>query len=206
MTRKELSQAADLSSGGGLTQLLNELEESGFIARYTLFDKKFRNSIYRLTDFYSSFYLRFIKNNTNFEEGGWINAVDHPAQRAWAGFAYEQVCLSHVTQIKKALGISGILSQSFSWKSQEEENNAQIDLVIDRRDHVVNLCEIKYSLNEYAITKEYIAKLRNKIGSFRNETKTKKAIHLTMITTYGLKKNKYVGNVQNELTMDMLFE
>ena len=205
MTRKELTKATGLSSGGGLTNILNELEESGFIARYTPFDKKYRNSIYRVTDFYSLFYLKFIEKNTNFDEGTWINAIDHPAQRAWAGYAYEQVCLAHVEQLKKALGISGILSQVFSWKSQEAGNGAQIDLVINRRDHVVNVCEIKYSINEFAITKEYAANLRNKIGSFREETKTKNAIHLTMITTYGLKKNKYFGMAQNEITMDALF-
>ena len=138
MTRKELIKTTGLKTGGIFTRRLEELEESGFITRYHPFNKKVQNTLYRLSDFYSLFYLKFIKNNTNFNEGVWMNAIDHPTQRSWAGFAYEQVCLAHIAQIKKALGISGVVTNSLSWKSNLSENGAQVDLVIDRRDQVIN--------------------------------------------------------------------
>ncbi len=207
MTRNEISQATRIKSGGSLTDKLEALEESGFITRYTPFNKKSKDFIYRLSDFYSLFYLKFIKNNTNYDKGIWINAIDNPAQRAWGGYAFEQICLAHTPQIKKALEIGGIISHTLSWKSKESENGAQIDLLIDRRDQVVNLCEIKYSINAYKITKAYAENLRNKIGTFKQETKTRKAIFLTMITTYGVEKNAHsISLVQNNITMDALFE
>lgn len=207
MTRKELSKSTDMKTGGSLSRRLDELEESGFITRYTAFNKKSQYSIYRLSDFYSLFYLKFIKDNTNYNEGVWLNAIDSPSQRTWAGFAFEQVCLAHIPQIKKALGISGVLTSSSSWKSMQSNDGAQVDLVIDRRDQIVNLCEVKYSINPYLITKSYADKLRNKIGVFKNETKTRKAIFLTMITTYGLERNEYATSlVQNDLKMNALFE
>jgi len=206
MTRKELSKATGMKTGGSMTKRLNELEESGFISPYRLFNKP-KSILYRLSDFYSLFYLKFIKDNTNYDEGIWINAIDNPSQRAWAGYAFEQICLAHVPQIKKALGINGIISHTSSWQSSKSAKGAQIDLVIDRRDQVVNLCEVKYSINPYLITKAYSDNLRNKMGAFRNETKTRKAIFLTMITTYGLERNKHSTSlVQNEITMDAFFE
>jgi AAA+ ATPase superfamily predicted ATPase len=206
ITRQEIAKTVDIKSGGSLTKRLVELEESGFITRYTPFTQKTKDTLYRLSDFYSFFYLKFIDKNTNFDEGIWINAIDNPKQRAWSGYTFEQVCLAHIPQIKKALGISGVITQSASWKNTSAENNAQIDLVIDRRDQVINLCEVKFSINPYTITKSYNENLRNKIGVFRAETKTRKAVFLTFITTYGLTKNKYsTGLVQNEITMDDLF-
>lgn len=207
MTRKEISKVTGIKTGGSLTKFLLELEESGFISQYTPFNAKKKDHLFRLSDFYSLFYLKFIKNNTNYNEGVWLNAIDNTSQRAWAGYAFEQICLAHVSQIKKALGISGIISQSFSWKSSSSEQGAQVDLVIDRRDQVVNLCEVKYSINSFLITKAYADNLRNKIGTFRRETQTKKALFLTMITTFGLERNAHAASlVQNEITMDALFD
>ena len=207
LSRSELTKMSGLPSGGSLTNMLDELEESGFITRYTPFNKKSRDTLYRLSDFYSLFYLRFIEENTNYEEGVWTNAIDHPAQRAWTGYAYRQICLAHIPQIKKALGISGVITQSSAWRSRRVENGAQVDLLIDRRDQVVNLCETKYSINPYTITKSYADKLRNKVGTFKSETRTRKAVFLTMITTFGLERNQHSTSlVQNEITMDALFE
>lgn len=207
MTRSEISKVTKIKTGGNMSKLLIELEESGFIKPYNVFNKMIKDTHYRLSDFYSSFYLKFINNNTNYEEGVWVNAIDHPAQRAWAGFAFEQICLAHISQIKKALGISGVLSNSTSWRSRQSEKGAQIDLLIDRRDQVINLCEVKYSLHPYNISKSYSENLRNKIGTFKEETKTKKTIFLTMISTYGLERNEYSSAlIQNEITMDDLFE
>ena len=207
LTRGELIKITGLPSGGSLTRLLDELEESGFITRYTPFNKKSKDTLFRLSDFYSLFYLRFLQENKNYDEGVWINAIDHPAQRAWTGYAFEQICLAHIPQIKKALGISGVITQSSTWRSQKSPDGAQVDLLIDRRDHVVNLCEIKYSINPYIITKSYADKLRNKIGTFKAETNTRKAVFLTMVTTFGLERNQHSTSlVQKEITMDALFD
>jgi AAA+ ATPase superfamily predicted ATPase len=207
LTRKEISTHTGIASGGRMTNLLDELEESGFIGRYTPFSGRKRDVLYRLADFYSRFYLKFIKGNTNYQEGIWTNTLDSPSKRAWSGYAFEQVCIEHLPQIKKAIGIAGVVTQFSTWKSQNSDPGAQIDIVIDRRDRTINLCEVKFSVNSFSITKSYAENLRNKIGVFRAETKTKKSVFLTMITTYGVDKNKYSTSlVQNEVTMDALFE
>ena len=131
--------------------------------------------------------------------------IDSPKHRAWSGYAFEQVCLAHIPQIKKALGISGIETKTSSWKSTQSKDGAQIDLVIDRRDGVINLCEMKFSISPFIIDKKYDAELRNKVGTFRTETQTKKSAFLTMLTTYGLQDNSYADNVQSNFKMEILF-
>jgi hypothetical protein len=207
LTRKEIIKLSQLPESGISTKVLDELEKSGFIRRYLPFKKRNRDALFQLVDFYSLFFLRFIEKSNPLDEGTWINAIDNPAQRAWSGYAFEQVCLYHVQQIKKALGISGILTQTSTWRSKQKQNGAQIDLVIDRRDHVINLCEMKFSMTPYTISKSYADKLMQKINVFRQETNTNKALHLTMVTTNGLKQNNWSINlVQNDLSMDILFE
>ncbi len=205
-TRNEIIEDSKISDGGGLSTILNELEESGFIRKYVPFNKKLRDSLYQLTDFYSLFYINFIQNYQLTDKDFWIKAIDNPQHRAWSGYAYEQVCLSHLDQIKKALGISGIETKTSSWRSKSIENGAQVDLVIDRRDQAINLCEMKFSINKFEIDKKYDEVLREKIGVFRSDTKTRKSVFMTMITTFGLQNNKFSGNVQNDLNMDILFE
>ena len=206
LTREEISAETKLPTGGSLTQLLEELEESGFIRKYSPFGKTERNSLYQLGDFFSLFHTKFIKRQKMFDKNHWEKMVDNPKQKAWSGYAFEQVCLTHSEQIKKALGISGVSTKESAWKSTQSKEGAQIDLVIDRRDGVINLCEMKFSNSLFTIDKKYDAELRNKIAAFRTETRTKKALFLTMITTYGLKGNSYSANVQNDLKMDVLFE
>ena len=207
LTREELIKGAKLKSGGGVSRILKELEESNFIRKYKAYGKKQRDSLYQLSDFYSLFYLRFLKNEEAADDYSWLDNMDHPKQRTWSGYAFEQVCLAHIPQIKKSLGIGGVHTVSSSWiASGEADRGTQIDLVIDRRDNVINLCEMKFSTAPFAIDKKYDEELRNKAGVFRYETKTRKAIYLTMITTFGLKWNMYAGNVQNDITMDALFE
>ena len=207
LTRNELMEATGKTNSGHLTALLDELEESGFIRKYAPFGKKTRSSLYQLVDFYVLFYLRFINDTPLFDENNWINALDNPKYRAWSGYAFEQVCLSHTVGIKKALGISGIQTMTSSWRSSSTETGAQIDLVIDRRDQIVNLFEIKFSIDTFSIDKKYAEVLRNKISAFKQETGTRKSVFLTFITTFGLKANQYsMGLVQNDLTMDSLFD
>jgi uncharacterized protein len=120
------------------------LEVSGFIRKYAPYGKKSRNSLYQLVDFYTLFYLKFIKDMPIFDEINWVSSIDNPQHRAWSGYAFEQICLAHVSQIKHALGISGIQTLTSGWRSTDSKQGAQIDLVIDRRDEIINLCEMKY--------------------------------------------------------------
>ena len=206
LTREDILKRTKLPNNGTTTQLLEELEESGFIRKYQPFQKTNRQSLFQLVDFYTLFYLKFIKNAQFLDTGNWLALTDSPIYKAWSGYAFEQVCLMHTPQIKQALGISGVFSQSSSWRSKESENGAQIDLLIDRRDRVINLFEIKFSSETYTITKAYSEQLRQKMGVFKAETNTSKAVWLVLLTTFGLKKNEHSGSlVQHDLTMNCLF-
>ena len=206
LTRGEIIKISKLPDAGSTTNILDELEKSGFIRKYFPFQNKKRNSLYQLSDFYTLFYLRFIEHSEPNDLNNWSNATDKPSYRAWSGYAFEQICLHHIPQIKKALGIAGVISYSSGWKGQSEGQGTQIDLLIDRRDQVINLCEMKFSIAPFLISKSYAENLNNKIQVFRTATKTRKAIHLTMITTFGVQPNKYSSIVQKDLTMDVLFE
>lgn len=207
MERAELLKIAKIAEGGNATKILRELEESSFITKYPAFGKNTRYTLYQLTDFYSLFYLKFIKTTTELDKDFWLNAIDDPQVRAWSGYAFEQVCLMHLDQIKQALGISGVQTRSSAWIGEANGQKAQVDLVIDRRDQVINLCEMKFSLTAFNIDKKYAEELREKIGIFRAATKTQKAIFLTLVTTFGLQSSSAsMGLVQNDLTMDILFK
>jgi len=206
LQRREIIKLSGISSGGTLTKVLADLEESGFICSYTSLDNKRKNTLYRLSDYYTAFYFRFIKSGKYQGKNSWINLIDNPAQRTWQGYAFEQICLDHVWQIKKALGISGVQSNHATWRGGTNEKSAQIDLLIDRRDLVINLCECKFSLDSFSINKDYSEKLRSKIATFKKVTKTKKSVFLTMITTYGVDKNKYANLLmQDEVLLGDLF-
>jgi AAA+ ATPase superfamily predicted ATPase len=202
LTREIISCLIDFGNGGNLTRILLDLEECGFIRKIKPFGSKKNNTLYYLADPFVAFYLTFIRNAES--ENFWSSYLDNAGHRAWSGFAFEQVCLAHINQIKKALGISGIHTNSVSWISRGNGKGAQIDLVIDRADKVINICEIKFAKGPFEIDRSYEAALREKIEIFRNTTKTLKALHLTMITTYGVKPGKYAGIVQSEVTMDEL--
>lgn len=207
LSRGDLAKAAKLSQGGRFTKVLKELEQCGFIQKYLPFGKKKKGSLYQLTDQYSLFYLKFVKNSKSSGAGAWLSMIDHPAWRAWSGYAFERICIYHLAQIKKHLGIEVVHTEVSAWKSSSSEQAAQIDLVIDRRDRIIHLCEIKFSENPFPITKAYAAQLRQKISAFKQESKTNKSIFLTFITTYGLVQNQYARQlVQQELKMDFLFE
>lgn len=206
LTRNEIIKGAKLPDAGSTTRILNELEESDFIRRYAPYGNKGRNSLYQLTDCYSLFYLKWINKSSSFDENTWINQLDSPAYRAWSGYAFEQACLSHIRQIKQALGISGVQTVTSSWISRNSEHGAQIDLVIDRRDQVINICEMKFSIDDFTIDKKYAETLKNKIKIFREETSTRKAIFLTMVTTFGISKNSYASIAQHDFTMEIMFQ
>lgn len=201
MTRDEIMSSIKSEDGGSLTKALRNLCDCDFIRQYTAFGKKERGTIYQLTDLFSLFHLRYVKAYRGQDENHWQNMIDSPSRRAWSGYSFEQLCLHHVRQIKRKLGITGVQSDVCAWKG----NGGQIDLLIDRRDQTINLCEMKFSQSEYEITKQYDEHLRERAESFRTATKTRKALHLTFVTTYGLKKNIYSGNIQSEVTLDDLF-
>lgn len=206
LTREEISKESKIPTGGTLTQLLDELEESGFIRRYIPFGNRAKNSLFQLSDFFSLFHIKWMKGQKKYSKDHWTKMVEDPKYKTWSGYAFEQVCLTHTEQIKKALGISGIGTEESAWRSTQSKDGAQIDLVIDRKDGAINLCEMKFSIGPFTIDKKYDTELRNKITAFKTETRTKKAVFLTMLTTYGLKPNTYSLNVQNDLKMDVLFE
>lgn len=201
MTRMEIMSAINAEDGGALTQSLRNLCDCDFIRQYTAFGKSERGMIFQLTDLFSLFHLRYVKNYRGQDEHHWQNMVDSPSRRAWSGYSFEQLCLHHIRQIKQKLGISGVQSDVCAWKGK----GGQIDLLIDRRDQTINLCEMKFSQSEYEITKSYDEHLRERAEMFRSETKTRKALHQTFITTYGVKRNMYSGNVQSEVKLDDLF-
>lgn len=211
LTRNEIIDEVKLSSGGTTTLLLEELEESGFISSYIPFGKTSKEGIYKLTDEYSLFYLKFIEGSKATGAGTWLRQNNTSSYISWSGFAFEAVCQKHIEQIKKALGITGVLVEESGWRYQPQkgggEKGAQIDLLLDRKDRCINLCEIKFANTEFIITKSYHQELTNKIEVFREHTKNKKTLFLTMITTYGVKENIHsVGLVQNEVKMNDLFK
>lgn len=200
--RKEIEAQTGIG-GDGLTTSLAELEQCGFLRRYRDFTKEKSGFHYQLIDPFTLFHLRFIDTN---KVSSWAEYVGRPGYYAWAGCAFERVCLWHVPQIKAALGIAGIESWECAWASSKSDPGAQIDLLIDRRDGVVSVCEMKFSDDEFAITSSYEKQLRSKLSVFREETGTKKALHLTMVTTHGVARNAHSGIVQREVLLDDLFE
>jgi AAA+ ATPase superfamily predicted ATPase len=206
LNRDELIKLAKINNGGGATTLLQELEECGFIRKYPAFGKKEKYHIYQLIDFYSLFYLTFIKDTSLLDDNLWINGIDNPAYRAWSGYAFEMVCLHHLKEIKHTLGISGVFTTTSSWYAPDKKQKAQIDLVIDRRDGIINLCEMKFSIKPFTIEKRYADELKNKIELFREQTSTQKSTFLTMITAFGLQRNEHSNAwVQNSITLNELF-
>ena len=210
LIRNEIIEACGLSSGGTATKILAELEESGFITQYTPFQKTAKDSIYKLTDEYSLFYLKFIEGSRPTGSGTWLRLSTGASYLSWSGLAFESVCQKHVVQIKKALGIEGVLTETSVWRyvpKGDKEDGAQIDLLIDRQDLCINICEIKFSTSEFTIDKRYAQELARKLQVFKDGTRTKKTLFLTMITTYGVKRNDYyVGLVQKELTIEAIFK
>ena len=207
LTRSEIVSLGNLVSGGGLTTVLEELEQSGFIEKMEPFDLKKKEGIYRLVDEFSLFYLKFLHDRS--KKDNWETISKTSVYVSWCGYAFENICLKHITQIKKALGVSGVNTVYGSWykAGTKQSDGAQIDLLLDRRDNVVNIFEIKFSNRPYTIDKKYSRELQQKIGVFREAVSENKAIFLTLITTFGVTDNVYKKEVvDKEITMEALFE
>jgi len=204
LTRKEILLQSKMKSGTHITTILNNLEYSGFIRSYSQ-PKRKNEKLFQLLDSFTLFYFHFLHKNNFRDENFWTNSLNTSTHNTWAGLSFEILCLLHTKAIKKKLKVAGVQSTEYAWRSKTSEPMVQIDLILDRADNIVNLCEIKYSNIQYAITQEYEKKLREKIETFRLEISPHKAIHLLLLTTFGVKQNKYSGIVQNDVILDDLF-
>jgi uncharacterized protein len=208
LTRGEIIDTCGLSSGGRTTMMLEELEQSGFIRADKPFGKETRDAIYRLIDEFSLFYLKFMDKANG--AMSWARMSESATYKIWCGMAFEAVCLKHIDSIKSALGLSDKLTKEASWRyvppKGSQEEGAQIDLLIDRDDHSINICEIKFYTGEFTISKSYAGELQQKLDVFEERTKPRKTLFLTLITTYGIKENIHSDTlVKKSLTMEALF-
>ena len=205
MTKTEIAKKSSLN-GKRLNTVLNNLEECDFIVKRPIYGRK-NTALYRLIDFYTLFYYKFIDGNDILDDHWFSHNLDSRSVTSWMGLTFELICLQHHFQIKKALGISGVATSVYTWKcdSTEEHKGAQIDMLIERADRMIHLCEMKYSKSTYNIDKDYAMKLRERMGIFNHVTKNKKGLLHTFVTTYGLGEGKHTSLVHSEVTMDDLF-
>lgn len=194
-------------SGGRLTKLLENLERCDFIETYSQYKSSVRNSVYRICDPYTLFYFKFVEGKNTKDEHWWTNNMHSHSVESWQGFSFETICMTHLEQIKQRLGVAGISTTTGTWRAlgDETEKGTQIDLVIDRADRVINLCEMKFSEAPYVITKDFEQQLRERMAIFKAKTRTRKSLATTMVTTYGVLRGIHSGIVQSEVVMDDLF-
>jgi len=206
MTREELAHGAKVGNDGKLTKWLHELEQSGFIKVFLPFGKRKKGALYQLVDAFVLFHFRFAHAAMTAGGGFWSMAADLPERRTWEGLAFERVCFMHSREIKEALRIGGVITDLCSWRSDKKKGGAQIDMLISRRDGVINVCEAKFSMGKFVIASGYVRRLANKIAVFKEETGTESAVHLTFVTMNGVKRNENASIVQSEVTADDLFK
>ena len=205
LTRSEIIEKIGMKDGGTLSQSLNALIASDFVIKYVPFGKG-KKEYFKLVDPFCMFYLRFVDKKKKMDDEFWQHNVSSQSIVSWRGFAYENVCFNHVPQIKKALGISGVITEHSAWsKRRDDEEGTQIDLLISRNDNVVNMCEIKYYGDEFTVNKEYYQVLLHRQEILSKEISKKVSIHSTLITTFGLTYNEYSGIFSNVITLDDLF-
>jgi hypothetical protein len=208
LTRDEIVQSTpNVKNDGRLTEILDNLELSGFVRRYSATGRIKRESIFQLIDNYTLFYFQFIRDYAGKDEEHWSHMRQDQHRIVWEGLAFERICLQHARQIKSALGIAGVATEEAAWvkRAANGERGAQIDLVIRRGDRVTNLCEMKFASGEYEISSACETALRNKMEAFRRETKTKDTLHLTFVTTYGLVRNSHASIARSQVTLEDLF-
>ena len=209
MSREEIVRESGLEENGKLSVVLKDLEHCGFIRKYNQIGKVTKDAIFQLVDFYTLFYFKFIQENKRHDPFFWSKNIGSSLYNNWCGLAFERVCLAHIPQIKHALSIGGVSSNEYSWFARKTENRpgTQIDLLLDRSDETINICEIKYTASgDFTMTGEEEQKVLYRRECFQEETRTTKAVHLTMITTYGLTPNAHADIFQNVVTADDLFE
>ena len=207
LTRKEILVDTKLTSGGGFSKLLDELVACGFIKIIYPINKTKEDFLYRLVDEYSIFYFKFLQSNK--VNSSWLQISNTQSYKAWCGYAFENLSFKHILNIKKALGINGIISNEYSWidKGKELEKGAQIDFIIDRNDNCINILELKFYDTVFEINKNYAEELQHKVTLFKKKTRTKKNVFITMLTANGVKNNEYyLSVITNELKLLDLFK
>lgn len=205
LTREILSKETKIAEGGSLSRTLENLIDTGFVKIIFPFGKKRKDALYRIVDFFTIFYLKFVQNN-NFKN--WQSVAQSASYYSWCGYTFENICLLHTEQIKAKLGISGTETNVYSWRKAGTltEKGAQIDLVLDRKDGIVHLCEAKFTENDFVLTKDYNTQLRQRRFIFKEATKTRKNPVTTLLTTYPAVRNEhYLEEVHSEISMDYLF-
>lgn len=202
LLRTDLAKKSGVPDGAGLTKALSELEQCGFIRHYKNISSAKSGVFYQVIDPFILFCLYFIRNE---KINSWLTFIKSPDYYSWRGNAFETVCLGHIPQIKAALGITGVESCEYSWRSNKKKGGAQIDLLIDRKDDVINLCEMKCTDKDFEINEEYRSNLINKVETFIEETNPEKSVHITLITSNGFKRNEYSDVIQSFVEPDQLF-
>ncbi len=202
-TRQELSEIKAIGGGSVLTDNLQELEQCGFIRRYTNYTKPSNGAYFQLVDPFVLFNQRFLDPR---RQNSWMEYIHSPSYNAWRGNAFEICCVNHIPQIKDALGISGVDTMEYEWRSELSDPGAQIDLLIDRKDGVINLCEMKYTDDVYEVDKTEYGNLMNKLSTFQKETQPRKAIHMTLVSANGFSNGKYASVFQNVIIGEQLFK
>lgn len=206
-TRKEIIEKLHLSEGAGISKSLKALIASDFAVKYVPFGFSRREPHYKLTDLFCIFYLRFLKDHDSGNEKFWQQNSSAQSLSAWRGLAFENVCFNHVEQLKKALGISGVITRASAWsKRPDDEKGAQIDLLIIRNDNVINMCELKFYSGEYDVNNEYYRTLLNRESLLQKYVSPKTVIRNTLVTTFGLKKNEYSNVFSNVILLGDLFQ
>ncbi|MEO7310982.1 MAG: ATP-binding protein [Chitinophagaceae bacterium] len=206
LTRVEIAALYHGGDGGALTQILNELRLSGFISKYTAYQKASKDALYRLSDAYLLFYKKFLAKPS--VKKSFLTAMKGAEYKTWCGYAFENVCLYHIPQIKQKLGIARIQSSesSFFFRGNKNTKGFQVDLLIDRADGIVNLCEIKFYNAAFTMDKAYYHAMKTRMELFSGISKIRKAVHLTLITSLGVFENDYsVELVDSEVTAEDLF-
>ena len=205
LVRDEVVAATGLVDSGALTRQLEELEECGFVRRYPVLGKKKKGSIYQLTDSFTLFHFKVMETVGRVDGHFWTSSVNSPFVSAWEGLAFERVCLLHIDEIKKALQIGGVLSGVSPWRSEGNKERVQIDLLIDRSDGVINLCEMKFSHEPYVLSAGELDRILRRRRIFKEQTGTRKAVHLTLVVSPELRHNANANEIQSVVTLDDLF-
>ena len=208
MTREEVIRLAGLPGNGKLTEMLKVLEQCDFIRSYSVPGKEKHERVFQLIDNFTLFYFRFIEGEANPPADYWRTFSGTQEARVWRGLAFERIALQHVEQIKLKLGISGVITRQYAWRHlarDGEDEGTQVDLVIERNDAVTNLCEMKCTSEPFEISDAYGAKLQGRRETFLAETGTGNAVHLTMVSASGLKRNANAFDIQSVVTLDDLF-
>lgn len=205
-TRKEIAESLKITDGGNLSKNLDALVSSDFVIKYVPFECKKTEAHYKLIDPFCLFYLHFMKNKEAFNESFWQQNASTPSIASWRGYAFENVCFNHIEELKRALGVSGVLSKNSAWTCLDADGKSnQIDLLICRNDNIINMCEIKFYNDDFKVDKDYYRVILRRQNMLAEHISRKFSTHSTLITTFGLLRNEYSNAFVNVIALDDLF-